>query len=819
MIPEKDICDDCWVHILVYGYETTRYSILASFVDGTITLFNGLPQGGSVSSENIQYYSYAIQSSCTVTTILTVFSGDIAPALHISSTIDHPTGNTPNTIHRISGTGSVEEGEGSVGLLPRLDFLSGTKGEWIYIGVDGAGHNATYSIRVYETPDDTINTLPTLLVLPIGKPQEDEIKSDTLSKWLYYQIQAPLGHDALKIRFMVEVGSIDLYITQCIQSDITKCDTSSSTLLPSTTNYLYTTAGHPDRTYLTIERNDPKTSIYLLGVKSTSFYSAYQLSASFESSILSLQAGIAVLDHVNIGGGSYFSFFLNQQPFVTIKIALTVISGDPDLFISLTSNHPGPGNSTWRSALFGADTITIDPTHDSQACRQCTYYIAVLGALESTFTILVSTSSNIPKLNDGIPSIGYINAYDWVYYSFHNIYAVSRDIHISLVSQTGNADVYVTLDGSMPSLINYVYGSAKWSSTDELTILHSDGGYQSACVLGTIGGSQSGKVNDCVIIVGVYGASTGDYTVTLTTSSSAKLLQLGVVNTDTVAYLQSNYYRVLVNEDYGSDVPSTIRYSLNIYSGHIDVYVSCKSMQPNITNSQWYLTSQSPGDEVFLDVFSATAIDQGCHITQSGSGLKYIYLYTAIEGGTSAARYSIMASILEEPIVPLLHPGIAIPTKQILTQSIDYYFIRPAPTYDNMHILTSVLSGHIDIYISASWDSKPFLDSSNTMIQSYLLKKINIRNGDILLRNDWFAKNCMNRMDCYFIIAVINIYESSSQYSIQVSLEDSAILLTTGIPRISHVDAKHFQYFIYSLTQPGLDVTIAVTPIKGDPGK
>lgn len=766
-----------------------------------------MPQTASVSSDHIQYYSYSIQSVCTITTVLTVSSG-VAPALHISNIVDHPDRNSPNTIHRLSDTAT------GIGLLPRLDFVHGVKGDWLYIGVDGAGHNATYSIRVYETPSD-LKAPPTLLVLPIGKPQEDEIKSDTTtdggggSKWLYYQILAPLGHDSITIRSVMEVGYIELYVSQC-NTEVSKC---AGNFLPNTTNYLQTTAGHPDKTYLTIDRNDPKSSIYIVGVKSISFYSVYQLSASFENTILSLQAGIAVLDHVNMDESNYFSFFLNQQPFVKIKISLTVISGDPDLYISLTSQHPSYSNSTWGSNLFGPDTLTIDPTHDSQACRQCTYYIAVEGARESTYTILVSISSSIPKLSDGIPSVGYVTSFEWVYYSFHNVYANSRDIRISLVSSTGNADAYITLDGSMPSLVNYVYGSAKWSSTDDVTILHTDSAYQSACV-------SANTVDDCVIIVGVYGSSAAEYTVTLTSSSSAKLLQLDVVTIDTVSFQQNNYYRVLLDEDYGSkEVPSTLRYSFTLYSGLIDIFISCESMQPNITNSQWSLLSEDrvgqSGSEMYLDVFSATAIDKGCHVLTSGNR-KYMYFYTSIQG-TTAARYSIVASILEDPIVPLLIPGIASPIKQILPQSIDYYFIRPGSTYDDMHILITTISGHVDLYVSSTWDTRPILVQGK--VQSYLLTSELVGNEDIIINSNWIEKHCMKRsVDCYYIIAIANSFESSARYSIQASLVDSAILLSAGVPRVSHVITSHFQYFIFSITQPDLDISIAVTPITGDPG-
>jgi hypothetical protein len=57
-ISESQICSDCWVHVLVYGFATTEFSLLATLADGTVSLSNGVPQRGSVGSGDIEYYNY-----------------------------------------------------------------------------------------------------------------------------------------------------------------------------------------------------------------------------------------------------------------------------------------------------------------------------------------------------------------------------------------------------------------------------------------------------------------------------------------------------------------------------------------------------------------------------------------------------------------------------------------------------------------------------------------------------------------------------------------------------------------------------------------
>lgn len=152
------------------------------------------------------------------------------------------------------------------------------------------------------------------------------------------------------------------------------------------------------------------------------------------------------------------------------------LSGDPDIFVSTTVEHPQADdtNSTWRSTEYGADVLVIDPRTDRRACVHCMYYIAgtqlcdcilgltliclfmftcichayfftVVGRAESTYTISASTSSNLPKLVDGLPTTGAVAYLEWVYYSFNNVYGSTRDLHVNLVTATGNADLYVTL--------------------------------------------------------------------------------------------------------------------------------------------------------------------------------------------------------------------------------------------------------------------------------------------------------------------------------------------------------------------------------------
>ncbi len=64
--------------------------------------------------------------------------------------------------------------------------------------------------------------------------------------------------------------------------------------------------------------------LYIIGIYSTSFYSAFQLSFGYETSILELQAGLAITDHVYEKESDFFAFYLDESRQV-LKLTLSTV--------------------------------------------------------------------------------------------------------------------------------------------------------------------------------------------------------------------------------------------------------------------------------------------------------------------------------------------------------------------------------------------------------------------------------------------------------------------------------------------------------------
>lgn len=89
--------------------------------------------------------------------------------------------------------------------------------------------------------------------------------------------------------------------------------------------------------------------------------------------------------------------------------------------------------------------IEIDTDSDPDACSQCTYYIAVYGSQEATYTIMASLTTSYFQLQDGIPMTGSVSWSSWNYYQFYDSHGSARDFRVVLSSVSGNVDLFITL--------------------------------------------------------------------------------------------------------------------------------------------------------------------------------------------------------------------------------------------------------------------------------------------------------------------------------------------------------------------------------------
>ena len=460
------------------------------------------------------------------------------------------------------------------------------------------------------------------------------------SMWKYYQLPLDAGHESLNVRVTTIIGEVDIYVMKCPYQSYECAGTHGMnntparvSYFPTSNNYLYSTVGL-DYDYLTVNRVDNTACSYIIGIQSTNMYSQYQISVTMENSVLSLQAGVTVSDHVDYLGYDYFSYDfssttsipsdddtvtdvqVNQD--IILQITVTPVYGDPDVYISTVNSHPtATGNTTfWKSYSYGADTVLIHPfgggssssssvvnIHNTHECVDCTYYIAVFGARESAYSITVSVThasqSTLIHVSDGSAVSGYVLANSFNYYIYYYLYTsgggsgsggLDRDIRIALSTTMGDADLYVNIgtekrynsssntyaNARLPTVSQADYRSGDSGvGEDSITISHNDDAYTALCK----------ALGYCIIRIGVYGFTESEYILSVSSSLASSLLLMNIPSTGSVSQGGVNLYRVMISSNNVNNTKGGARISITAYSGHVLVYALCKRLPSTNSNS------------------------------------------------------------------------------------------------------------------------------------------------------------------------------------------------------------------------------------------
>ena len=792
-IPKSKSCINCYLSILVYADQTSQYTILVTLEDTVTQLTDGVPVKQSAARGRIQYFSYTPSSSGVLIITLSLFGG--YPKIYVSTNVTSPTSATASTV---TNNDAVRLN------LPIMNYAV-ISGETVYIGVgDDNTHNCTFTIRAYNTYR---NHTP-ILSLPNGLLQTDFI--DELTGWKYYYIRLQAGNEALDVRVTRFVGDVDIMLSRCPYASAYDCVGDGYSFLPNETYHVaaafgsssvdanddfyslsseyYYRSGFLEDT-IHYQRSDALPYTYLIGLKSKHWYTEYEVSATTQGTSLTLTAGVSVTDHVERGEADYFTFYMDAQD-NALKIVVTPISGDPDVFVSTTVRKPSPPtNFTWASTAYGGDVLVIDPTLDMKACRHCNYYIAVVGVTPSTYSITASSFTSVNRLSDGMPLNDHVQPYAWNFYLFTYTFRNSRDVKISCTPKTGQVGVYVRLDGGSPSWFNYDYYRSSFTlSTVDIQIMRTDSKFQ-PCLDG-----------NCNIRIGVYGFSGSQYTLTLTTSTTATVLQLDEVKVFSVAASSYEYYKIPINSN-----TYVFRLRQTLLSGHVATFVSCSRRgfnYPSIGDHIWKLV----GGASLLEVPSAVAREKDCANATSFSVAVY---------GISAATYSLLASMNEDS-VPSVYVGLPV-TGRVDNHVFDYYVFQLPDESQNIRVSVTVLDGDVDTYLSSSWVSRP--QYVNGTVTSYFDSIAGAANDVLVIRQNRLRGLCASSgvASCYLILGVFGTGGAPSSYRMVVSTQDSSVLLSSGVPVMGHVDLFRSDFYVYSRSVWDTDVFIAVTALHGDP--
>lgn len=152
----------------------------------------------------------------------------------------------------------------------------------------------------------------------------------------------------------------------------------------------------------------------------------------------------------------------------------------------------------------------------------------------------------------------------------------------------------------------------------------------------------------------------------------------------------------------------------------------------------------------------------------------------------------------------------------------DYFYYRPtSDNSNNLRIIVSSLQGDVDVFVSASWSTRPTYSQTEQQVVSYVLHSAEIGGENLLITKNDIASMCEGRGDeCYIVIGVYGAYDGhgvGSGYRIELSLQDATVTLSSGQSVQSRLADHATDYYKYTVTSSDKDVVISVTALSGDP--
>ena len=115
-----------------------------------------------------------------------------------------------------------------------------------------------------------------------------------------------------------------------------------------------------------------------------------------DARLLPLMAGRRISARVH--KHSYAFYSIDVQPGLVLRVKVTTLRGDPDLYVSNRTRFPTHEDHVWRATGVGDDLIKIDPDHPD--AMPGTYYVSVFGLQETDFTLeaaLVPKDVKLPR--------------------------------------------------------------------------------------------------------------------------------------------------------------------------------------------------------------------------------------------------------------------------------------------------------------------------------------------------------------------------------------------------------------------------------------
>ena len=537
------------------------------------------------------------------------------------------------------------------------------------------------------------------------------------------------------------------------------------------------------------------------------------LSATF---VVSYSAGSGAVHlsedvpYTGVVAENMYSYFIFPVHFSheDVTISVTTLSGDPDIFISVSPNNTKPTieKSDFRSTSFGDEKITITwesglkekcpnlpKNHTFGNKTECKMYIGVYGFQITTFTIRVHPSKGLPiLLNPGSSVFGNISKSEYAFY--YSIVEAAKDIKVTLQSFNGDADLFV-------NIIDRSNGNNdvdKWNRpskekndfSSQSTVMSEDIAIDSSKL------TRMCPSKTCILLVSAYCfLESCGFMITVNQKNETQTLIENQPTYGVTVRDQFVYYSYYLAKDFENFMVTVT----GLEGGNPDLYI-CKgrNIYPNGTYYHW-MSNGWGSDSVLI-----TKDDKFFN----GGSMRGTYNIGVKDPFTSGS-FSILVNNNPKSIQNLAQ---GIPQHGELESSSIAYFSFSNYMMDDITITVTPLSGSVKLYVTTRenlindiYSNLPsasnFKWSSDTSKDRY---KISITTTT--------ANFCIH---CDYLIAVVSSSEPST-FSITAKNKLNFSVLQDGVPVRLEVEYGKLTLLKFEVLRK-TDITISVTAYNSHP--
>jgi hypothetical protein len=799
----------CTASIAVYGFSTSAYIITA--FSSVRALLDGVAVQANTKPGQYQYFIYA-QLNRFVPLVFSVTPNTGDPDCFISTTNSRP--NSTNYIWSGQSLGTE-----IIYILPTDPNIANCATPCIfYISVLAYGsQSASYSIQAQSSS--------TTALIP-GQPVSGFAPPGLV--FSYFVFRAPL-RSAGGIEFVLTPtsGYPDTQIFVGNDIDVTTGRTLFPTLVcsdPSCGSYSVSNADWSSgqslaNNELQISQYDPNYRAglsYIVGVISEGGAS-FQILGAVGNTIKLLTPSVPETGAVSAGLYSYYKLSSSSYG-QGMKITLTPMSGDPDIFVSANSSNPRPDSKNFDKQGTGTSIETVlfqwSELIECQSALQppgspsigiCSLFVAVYGWTNASYSIVGeivdSNATSLIELVDGQPQAGLVAAGQWTYFYTNINLPNTQTYSIYVRAISGDADLYVTTDGSTPSLTNFQYSSSKSSGDDFVDVAPGTNGYNSTTTM----------------FAGVfaYGSLPATFDITYSSASAVVAIAPGIAQSGLLAAGQYAYFSFAAPSQQLSTT-----WTVTALTGDPDIYISQwpplqRRLRPTVTSYTW--KGENDGSDT-VAILPYPLDTRACR-----SSCTYI-AGVFCSNPQGFCRFTVSASQGSE-LTQLLDGQPA--SGSVAQNSLVYFrFSLPASGRRSVTIRATPLTGSAQVYVTVAYDPlcrgstcSPLPTPQVTSSYNWASSVDGGRSGSgtvFIAYNDPALSANITARGVFFTIGVIGYSQPINRFSILASTIESVITLNPGVPstgnRVLAGVNSHFQVSVGDLTQ---DLALIATVSSG----